>query len=97
MARHEQAKGMIGNALSTLEGVQVRLEPLVLGTARRNDIRITGSRPASLSTQEFDLTIVSMASQQARAAVIDPRWQDRFCSFPSVCHRQQVPGLCGKG
>ncbi len=61
MARHEQAKGIIGNALSTLEGVPVRLEPLVLSTARRNDIRISGSRPTALSTQESDLTIVSIA------------------------------------
>jgi hypothetical protein len=43
VARHEQAKRVIGTALATVEGVQVHLEPLITGTQRRNDIRITGS------------------------------------------------------
>jgi hypothetical protein len=42
VARHEQAKRAIGTALGTLEGVQVHLEPLITGTQRRNDLRITG-------------------------------------------------------
>ncbi len=72
VARHEQAKGTVGKALSTLEGEQIRLEPFVLGTARRNDIRITGPQPSSISTQELDLAIVYMASQQARSTCSIP-------------------------
>ena len=70
MARHEQAKGVIGQALSTLEGVQVRLEPLILNTQRRNDIQLIGSQASQLSSQEFDLTIVSLDSQDALSTTL---------------------------
>jgi len=46
---------------------QIRLEPLILGSQRRNDIRITGSRHSALFTEEFDLTVVSLASQDSQA------------------------------
>jgi hypothetical protein len=62
--RHEQAKRAIGTALATVEGVQVHLEPLVTGTRRRNDIRITGSASSGLSSEDIDITIVPLASQE---------------------------------
>jgi hypothetical protein len=49
VARHEQAKHAIGQALAKVEGVQVHLEPLITGTRCRNDIRITGSASSGLS------------------------------------------------
>lgn len=72
MARHEQAKGIIGQALSTVEGVQIRLEPLIPNSQRRNDIRITASRASGLASQEFDLTIVSFANQAPEATNLPP-------------------------
>jgi hypothetical protein len=47
-----------------VEGVQVHLEPLVTGTRRRNDIRITGSASSGLSSEDIDITIVPLASQE---------------------------------
>lgn len=67
MARHEQAKGIFRMTLGSLGGVRIHLEPLVRGTARRNDIRITRSRPTGLNSVEF---VVSLASQQARSTVL---------------------------
>ncbi len=65
-------KGIIGQALSTVEGVQIRLEPLIPNSQRRNDIRITGSRASGLASQEFDLTIVSLANQASEATNLQP-------------------------
>jgi hypothetical protein len=70
VARHEQAKRAIGTALATLEGVQVRLEPLVIGTQRRDDIRITGSASSGLSSEDIDITIISLASQDSQTAML---------------------------
>jgi hypothetical protein len=69
-ARHEQAKRAIGTALATLKGVQVRLEPLVIGTQRRDDIRISGSAPSGLGREDIDITIVSLASQNSQTATL---------------------------
>jgi hypothetical protein len=70
VARHEQAKRAIGTALATLEGVQVHLEPLIAGTQRRNDIRITGSASSGLSSEDIDITIVSLASANSQTAML---------------------------
>jgi hypothetical protein len=70
VARHEQAKPTIGTALATLEGVQVHLEPLITGTQRRNDIRITGSVSSGLSSEDIDIAIVSLASQDSQTATL---------------------------
>jgi hypothetical protein len=70
MARHEQAESAIGTALATLKGVQVRLEPLVIGTQRRDDIRISGSAPSGLGREDIDITIVSLASQNSQTATL---------------------------
>lgn len=72
MARHEQAKRTIGMALATVEGVQVHLEPMITGTQRRNDIRITGSASSGLSSEDIDITIVSLASQESQTATLPP-------------------------
>ncbi|RSH85488.1 hypothetical protein EHS25_004884 [Saitozyma podzolica] len=45
----------IETALPTLDGVQVHLEPLITGTQRRNDIRITGSAARGLSNEDIDI------------------------------------------
>jgi hypothetical protein len=52
------------------EGVQVHLEPLITGTQRRNDIRITGSAPGGLSSEDIDIAIVSLASQDSQTATL---------------------------
>ncbi|RSH94163.1 hypothetical protein EHS25_003966 [Saitozyma podzolica] len=70
VARHEQAKHTIGTALATLAGVQVHLEPLITGTQRRNDIRITGSASSGLSSEDIDITITSLASQASQTATL---------------------------
>jgi hypothetical protein len=72
MARHEQVKRAIGGALRVIEGMQVDLEPLIGTTSRRNDIRITGSRQSGLSNQEYDVTVVSLATQDARNTYLPP-------------------------
>ncbi len=46
-------------------GEHGRLRPSVLGIARRNDIRFTGSQPTALSTSGMDLTLVSMTSLES--------------------------------
>jgi hypothetical protein len=63
-----QARRTIGTALATLEGVQVYLEPLITGVQRRNDISFTGSAASGLSSEDIDITIVSLASQAAQTA-----------------------------
>jgi hypothetical protein len=63
VARHEQAKRAIETALATVEGVQVHLEPLVIGTRCRDDIGLTGSASRGLGSEDIDITIVSLASQ----------------------------------
>jgi hypothetical protein len=70
VARHEQAKRAIGTALATVEGVQVHLEPLIAGTQCRNDIRITGSVSSGLSSEDIDITIISLASQESQTATL---------------------------
>jgi hypothetical protein len=66
VARHEQIKRTIANTLSTLPDTQVHLEPFIANTARRNDISITGSRQSGMASHEYDITVVSLATQQAR-------------------------------
>jgi hypothetical protein len=70
VARQEQAKRTIGTALATLEGVQVHLEPFVNGTQRRDDIRIIESASSGLSSEDIDITIVSLASQDSQTATL---------------------------
>jgi hypothetical protein len=70
VVRHEQAKRAIGTAMATVEGVQVHLESLITGTQRRNDIRITGSASSGLSSEDIDITIVSLASQESQTAML---------------------------
>ncbi|GFZ48405.1 hypothetical protein JCM24511_06153 [Saitozyma sp. JCM 24511] len=57
-------------AIATVEGVQVHLEPLITGTQRRNDIRIAGSTASGLSSEDIDITIVSLASQDSQTATL---------------------------
>ena len=70
--RHEAVKNAIGNALGTLHGITARLEPPTHGTSRRNDISIV-SRSGPIRSEEFDISVVSLASQAARAAVAPPQ------------------------
>jgi hypothetical protein len=56
IARHEQAKRTIGKALAMMDEVHVPLEPLITGTQRRKDIRITGSAASGLSSADIDIT-----------------------------------------
>ncbi|RSH85394.1 hypothetical protein EHS25_004790 [Saitozyma podzolica] len=70
VVRHEQAQRAIGTALATVEGVQVHLKPLITGTQRRNDIRITRSAASGLSSEDIDITIVSLASQDSQTATL---------------------------
>ncbi|GFZ44347.1 hypothetical protein JCM24511_02069 [Saitozyma sp. JCM 24511] len=96
MARHEEAKGTIGTARATLEGVQVHLEPLITGTQRRNDIRITGSASSGLSREDIDITIVSLASQDSQTAMLplatteDDSATERTVETTRLCARLSV-------
>jgi hypothetical protein len=70
VARHERAKRIIGRALASTPSTRVRLEPLGHQTSRRNDIQVItllGSQATGLANSEYDLTVVSLASKDARA------------------------------
>jgi hypothetical protein len=70
VARHEGAKHIIGQALASTPGTRVRLEPLGHQTSRRNDIQVItllGSQATGLANAEYDLTVVSLASKDARS------------------------------
>jgi hypothetical protein len=75
IARHEQVKYAIKRALETAEGVQVRVEPFIADTNRRNDLRVTGSEASGLSNHEYDVTVVSLACRDAVATNIPPQIQ----------------------
>jgi hypothetical protein len=68
-ARHG-AKRIIGQALASTPGTRARLEPLGHQTSRRNDIQtitLLGSQATGLANAEYDLTVISLASKDARA------------------------------
>jgi hypothetical protein len=70
VARHEGATSIIGQALASTPGTRVRLEPLGHQTSRRNHIQVItllGSQATGLANAEYDLTVVSLASKDARA------------------------------
>jgi hypothetical protein len=75
IARHEQVKYAIKRALETAEGVQVRVEPFIADTNRRNDLRVTGSEASGLSNHEYDVTVVSLACRDAVATNLPPQIQ----------------------
>ncbi|GFZ50366.1 hypothetical protein JCM24511_08123, partial [Saitozyma sp. JCM 24511] len=60
----------VGTAVGTVEGVQVHLEPLINRTQRRKDIRITGSASSGLSSEDIDITIIPLASQDSQSATL---------------------------
>ena len=62
-------KNAIGHALGNLEGITAHLEPPTHRTTRRNDVSIV-SRSGPIRSEEFDVTIVSLASQAVSAAVL---------------------------
>jgi hypothetical protein len=68
IARHEQLKHTLANALARSPSLgKVRIEPFVAGTHLRTDISISGSQLSGTGPQEFDLTILSLASSQFRS------------------------------
>jgi hypothetical protein len=71
-ARHEQVKRAIASALSKIPGVAVVVEPLIEGTARRNDIRITGSQASGVARHEYDVTVVSLSTRDSVNTRIPP-------------------------
>lgn len=73
VARHEQVKRTITESLRKLPGVQVAMEPFIGETRRRNDIRVIGSREAGMCSGEYDVTVVSLATQLARSTFLPPR------------------------
>jgi hypothetical protein len=69
VAWHEGAR-IIRQALASTPGTRVRLEPLGQQTRRRNDVQvitIVGSQATGLANAEYDLTVVSLASKDARS------------------------------
>ena len=72
VARHELVKKAIAGTLSSMEGVRVELEPSIGTTRRRNDIRVIGSRQSGIGSQEYDITVISLATQQARSTYLPP-------------------------
>ena len=72
IARHEQVKYAIRDALSTVQGVQIDVEPVIGRTNRRNDLRVTGSSPSGLASHEYDITVVSLGTQDAISTYLPP-------------------------
>ncbi|MGV2364916.1 MAG UNVERIFIED_CONTAM: hypothetical protein MIN83_26280, partial [Paenibacillus polymyxa] len=71
-ARHEQVKRAIASALSKIQGVAVVVEPLIGGTARRNDIRVTGNPTSGIARHEYDVTVVSLSTRDSVNTRIHP-------------------------
>ncbi len=66
--RHEGVKLAIGAGLKSLPGVSVFYEPKIsLDENRRNDIRIVGSAATEQGTEDYDVTVVSLSSNQAES------------------------------
>jgi len=72
VARHEQVKKVIASSLSIIPDVKVQLEPFISGTQRRNDIKLFGSQASGMSNHEYDISVVSLSSVQARTTVLPP-------------------------
>jgi hypothetical protein len=69
LARHEQVKYAIADGLKRCPSLgQLTIEPYVPGTQLRTDLKLSGSRQAGTSAQEFDITIVSLSSSQLQRA-----------------------------
>jgi hypothetical protein len=66
LTKHEQAKRAIGIALVTLDAVQFHSNPLSPVTHQRSDVRIAGSASRSLSSEDIDIIIVSLASRASQ-------------------------------
>lgn len=71
-ARHEQVKRAIASALSKIPGVAVVVEPLIGGTVRRNDIRVTGNPTSGVARHEYDITVVSLSTRDSVETRIPP-------------------------
>ena len=71
-ARHEQVKRAIASALSKIQGVAIVVEPLIGGTARRNDIRVTGNPTSGVARHEYDVTVVSLSTRDSVETRIPP-------------------------
>jgi hypothetical protein len=68
IARHEQLKHALADALARSPSLgKVRLEPFVPGTHLRTDLSLSGSQTSGTGPQEFDITIISLASGQFRS------------------------------
>jgi hypothetical protein len=81
VARHEGAKRIIGQALASTPGTRVRLEPLGHQTSRRHDIQVItllGSQATGLANAEYDLTVVSLVNNDARATTLPNQDNDPF-------------------
>jgi hypothetical protein len=75
VARHEQVKYAIKRTLETIEGVKVAVEPYIANTNRRNDLLVTGSEASGMANQEYDITVVSLATQDSVETYIPPHIQ----------------------
>jgi hypothetical protein len=75
VARHEQVKYAIKRTLETIEGVRVAVEPYIANTNRRNDLLVTGSEASGMANQEYDITVVSLATQDSVETFIPPHIQ----------------------
>ena len=86
LARHEQVKYAIADGLKACPSLgQLTIEPYVPGTELRTDIKLSGSREAGTSAQEFDITIVSLGSSLLQRAS-DRAQQDEEL----ICHSNKV-------
>ncbi|KAG7527236.1 hypothetical protein FFLO_07136 [Filobasidium floriforme] len=67
VSRHEQIKHVMADALkSSGKFGTVEVEPMVSGGMNRTDLRVFGNRETGIGPQEFDLTVVSMGTLEAR-------------------------------
>jgi hypothetical protein len=68
IARHELLKHTLADTLGRSPSLgRVRLEPFVPQSHLRTDLSLSGSQASGAGPQEFDITIVSLASGQFRS------------------------------
>jgi hypothetical protein len=75
-ARHGQPKQGVRTALGTVQGVPVPIKPFINVTQLRDDIRVIASDCSDHSSEDINVTVVSLASQISQTAVLPVKARD---------------------
>jgi hypothetical protein len=67
VVRHERVKRLIGRALASIPDCRVNIEPPIGSTRRRNDIEVLGTNASGIGHHQYDITVVSLATREAKA------------------------------